>query len=124
MDNSLNTTCPATMLATNRILNDKGRIAKLISSIKQIKGLINIGVPLGTREALKEVIEVRIRLYINDINKAKPRPKTIGNSTVWGVRIGNKPRELLVNTKKRTPDNNHGVADVFKFIDLLNIRGL
>ena len=50
--NNLKSKCPATMLAANRILNVKGRMNLLTSSIKTIKGTKARGVPLGTKWAI------------------------------------------------------------------------
>jgi len=47
--------CPAIILAAKRTAKVKGRIIDLMISIKTIKGINTLGVPLGTKWAIKEL---------------------------------------------------------------------
>jgi len=104
--NKLNRRCPATMLAESRMDSVIGRIIFLTSSIRTIKFIKAMGVPVGTMWAI-----ILFELLIHPYNIILiQRIIAVGNeSIIWadGVKMkGNKARKfinkILINKDSKT----------------------
>jgi len=87
--------CPAIIFAANRTDKVMGRIDSLINSTQTIKGVINIGVPLGIRCAFS-FFGVFIIGYMTDINHTgMAMLKVIDGWEVCVNVYGNSPKVLF-----------------------------
>lgn len=95
----VNNKCPAIILAVNRIDNVRGRIIKLIDSIKTINGIRTGGVPWGVRWEKKSLIKYHILKSIIEIHIDNDNDKE-KFKCLEAVKIyGNNPIILLIRIK-------------------------